>query len=355
MLIVICFHIAAAVKEFHTVDLDVNHGCLELVGGQRLPYTIHVPPQSILLPYTNIPVPATRHHIIPLSKLSNFYNQVIRTNPGTPLGNYLHNRVASILSSFRDNNQFGVRRDGSSLAPHHYLTVTGPVRDFQPDYNMLAAFTWMPGNLFYGPPPGRRLNDPGDGFDFEASGFVRPDTYQRMARLYVNMHRYISQPDYRTQENVERIFSDLDYVNRRATPYEFDAEDWEGVFDETKNKMLYYVKGSRSEPPRRPRRSERSTSGMVDFSAREYLDAAQAVCQKLIGAKTGQHLHNLQEKNKGKRCNPTSMVGIPAATAAAGAAAGSFIPGVGTVVGAVVGFVSGNIIAAFVTIETCLS
>ncbi|XP_049312618.1 uncharacterized protein LOC105229637 [Bactrocera dorsalis] len=92
-------------------------------------------------------------------------------------------------------------------------------------------------NIFIGPPVdlryrdnprNQRGGDPGNAFEEYANRIIRDDThFTALQNLNRDMQRYVNNP---LDVNLFlQIMQNLDIVNRRTTPFPFDAQDWEIV------------------------------------------------------------------------------------------------------------------------------
>lgn len=91
----------------------------------------------------------------------------------------------------------------------------------------MAALTWLPANLFYGPPPQRRTDDPGDGFEIAARQIVEVTHYNMLSDVYDRMNRFINEERYQTISELRTILHRTRRLNEsNPEPFAFNPNDW---------------------------------------------------------------------------------------------------------------------------------
>lgn len=217
------------------IDLEYFQMCLPIL--ERPPHTTAVRAQfPEIIRIQGEAVQAARHHIIPYNVLESFFNVVSREVAFQhELGRYLAGRVRDILEQFKAHQTAGhvPERLASRFA--------GRSVSFEVDNRMIAAFAWMPGNLFYGPEPQRRSDDPRFLFQEHAEIIVGRANFATLSRLYQRMIDFVNIRNEQTVENFERIMNDLDEVNRIRVPYAFNERQW--IIEKISGKTMFKIPG----------------------------------------------------------------------------------------------------------------
>lgn len=231
---VIKFYYKCSERKNQTSEKVINlnpgeyYTCLPLTTRPR--YTALVPRIQIEL-YGETQT-ASRHHIIPFATLKNFYNLVVAENLNSPRGAYIAQRLSGIWEKFSNNE-------------HNDATITigdQTKRKIKFEYRIQATYAWMPGNIFYGPNPSRRFDDPQENFEEGSEKIVGRDIFLILKRLNGNMLEYINNPTQQTIVNFDRIINDLSIICARKTPYVFNQEDWILAGYEKNGRKLYGIK-----------------------------------------------------------------------------------------------------------------
>lgn len=146
-------------------------------------------------------VRASRHHIIPYNFLSRFFNAVMRRSRTHLIE--LQNFAGGLLQLVR--NARSAYRRGNIIIAEEVLnhaeafvnrmregrvSITTPAAGFTLVERLVAIpaihvlFSWMPGNIFIGPEPSRRLDDPENQFEDDVSNIIGPEAHRRLRDLY---------------------------------------------------------------------------------------------------------------------------------------------------------------------------
>lgn len=263
------------------VNVDDYHTCLPLLSRPR--HTTSVPNQTIQL--FGETLKASRHHVIPYNILATFFNLVLREDPVSELGVYLAKRVHNIWDFFKENDSTGAfpRTNEPRMPCDNTIQFEGGSATFTVDYRMLAAFTWLPGNIFYGPHSSRRTNDPKDKFDNDAERIVGTQPLAALRSIYYKMYSYINYLSKRTTTNFDIILNELSDVAKINTPYEFNQADWKVTGEDDTGNKLFGIKKPREEIHDKFRiddyRKKRWAIIDLDSMCEDYIKAADRVCE----------------------------------------------------------------------------
>lgn len=205
--------------ELEVLDEDV---CDRMAA--RPGHTIRVPSTKIRM-FDNTELTATRHHIIPYNVLQTFFNTALNLSRFlNPLGHYINDQLRRIYAEVEAHPNVGI------LIRPPPNTITDPRlrRAVQITQRMQAAFVWMPGNLFYGPPPNKRSDDPGENIEPYAGVIIGSANYRVLEQLYRNLVDFNDSPAAQTITNFNRIIDQINVIeNNRREPYEFVLSNWE--------------------------------------------------------------------------------------------------------------------------------
>uniref|UniRef100_T1GMZ4 Uncharacterized protein n=1 Tax=Megaselia scalaris TaxID=36166 RepID=T1GMZ4_MEGSC len=110
----------------------------------------------------------SRHHIIPLNTIQDFAFTVTDFYDDPEISEALDEHFKILLEKLREIDLRNMFPDSKSEEKTLNLMVT--------------IFEWLPGNIFYGPPPALRLDDPGPKFErhlytFEIDRLLKTDAY----------------------------------------------------------------------------------------------------------------------------------------------------------------------------------
>lgn len=168
----------------------------------------------------------SRHHVIPYATLRNFYNSM--------LTNQHHNAFQSLIDNVI--NRLAPIAYGRTLTPIQIEYMPDTVHDLTAnqlrqvgdvsDVTMAQQiFAWLPFNIYIGPHPSFRIDDPGRNiFDTTAYAVVGGDHAADLSRTYYYMTRYIhGGQDDDLQETMDRL---IRLSNSRQTPFSFVRNQW---------------------------------------------------------------------------------------------------------------------------------
>ncbi|MFT9636394.1 hypothetical protein ACMZ49_03650 [Alcaligenes phenolicus] len=180
----------------------------------------------------NYPVTVSRHHIIPLNVLREFYNEVSRRERLRSIHGFFSVYSSHIHSYASANNINCAPIDGDLLGAENlalaqgYGIARGSGTSWAPNFDTFAQFyAWLPGNLFVG--PNNRSDDPRDGFEVNAAVVVGTSYFNIAQRAYDNMQRFNSGDQNPNLYNA--ITHDLTIMAQRTTIFALDPDNWEYV------------------------------------------------------------------------------------------------------------------------------
>lgn len=188
----------------------------------RPSHTVDVP--SVRIQLNGLDLIATRHHIIPFDTLKRFFNLAVELslrNQGL-FSDYINEVIRGITRQFRDAPGMGyVQRPPTSY-------FNGPLTvEVEANERMQAALTWLPGNIFYGPSPGLRSDDPRDGFETGSRRIVGDSIYNLLQDINTDMNNFLREERYQTEATFRTIlFRIRRLLEFRNHPFAFDPNDW---------------------------------------------------------------------------------------------------------------------------------
>ena len=205
---------------------------------------------------TNFPVTVTRHHIIPLNLLRDFFNAVVEEKNRTKKFRRFFLTFAQRIPCYIISSNLG-----PAFLITHFNEIQGvrllckrlgagtiqPGGERPPAYydDFQKFYAWMPWNLFIGPSGGYRTDDPGYGFEFNARYIVNNICiWKRIEQLTHLMISYINHPNVRnnprTYEAINCLLSNL--VVSRRTPYPLKAQQWVRTHNLPGGKPQYFIR-----------------------------------------------------------------------------------------------------------------
>lgn len=186
--------------------------------------TIRVPSTTIELDGRQLT--ATRHHIIPYSVLRDFFNAaLLKAQFLDELGYFVNGQLRQIYAQVEQNPNIGLQRN-RNVPNTDDLRLTRAVEITQ---RMQAVFVWMPGNLFYGPAPNLRSDDPGNEIETNAGAIIGAANYAVLDQLHTDMKNFIKNPSTQTIGSFNRIIANINVVGNKQEAYAFQSNQWEKV------------------------------------------------------------------------------------------------------------------------------
>ncbi|XP_050320268.1 uncharacterized protein LOC126753126 [Bactrocera neohumeralis] len=234
-----------------------------------------------------------RHHIIPYEILRNFFNFAVKqASRATRIAQYLSAYISTIVAQFIANGE-SIQHQNPFPDNDEVVIIIDPWEE------MFAALSWLPGNIFIGPqvnirhhddPLNQRGGDPGNAFEQYANRIINDDThFTALQNLNRDMRLYINDS---TDVNLfHQIMTNLDIVNRRTTPFPFDAEDWEIVNGEFYIRDRHREKRSENQIPQ-PSTACNTKPSTNDDPFDYYVGFCKAVNRKL----TASHFSSINKK-----------------------------------------------------------
>nr|AII74054.1 putative Shiga-like toxin alpha subunit [Bacteriophage APSE-4] len=155
-------------------------------------------------------VQASRHHIIPHATLRDFYNRVIERAPDhqnelreftSALSNLIDNADRYYLNFLHPMERIDNERElrYARTALNRLVNTWTHQREFtvtsEDDIGLRliqSIYIWMPGNIFLGPAPSERADDPGSNFDEEAIHIIGRENYNILHTIYLLMRAYVA-------------------------------------------------------------------------------------------------------------------------------------------------------------------
>ncbi|MEX5636968.1 hypothetical protein [Parafrankia sp. FMc2] len=144
----------------------------------------------------------TYHHIVPYSKLRDFWNKLVESRDIEKLEFLPHLRGGISGGSYVDvlspvgklGGADALQAAGLASKIYSGAIRHGSEAKLRPTGwdNLMGVYAWIPGNLFVGPQ--NRFDDPGDKLDEAASsviGSVRGKRYDKLSEAYTQILRYL--------------------------------------------------------------------------------------------------------------------------------------------------------------------
>lgn len=174
-------------------------------------------------------VELSRHHIIPRSTLTAFFNNLVFRGDAVYF-HYALNSLADRISVFYHDVVGTCSNSGTSILDAVNLIFSIAYRLVRQDERASSApgldylqayFAWLPGNLFIG--PSSRQDDPGDNFEENAYVIIGRDRHDNLREIYNLMTTY----NRGTNINLEDLASRLRRViNNYRDPFALDHRHW---------------------------------------------------------------------------------------------------------------------------------
>jgi GH18 family chitinase len=186
----------------------------------------------------NHPVEVMRHHMIPDSRLRDFWNGMLEHGHLSAVDGFLA-VIDRDLAGYQmtlnetDINQVRdlVRRIRGGQIRHNASSNRPPGFD-----NLAAVYEWLPGNLFVGPRGGggdfQRTDDPGDGFEDSAGVIVGTAQF---GRLQVANSRIVEYLGNQNSSTARQAGAALSRIAQRRSPFDLNGSNW--VFRNRKYKI----------------------------------------------------------------------------------------------------------------------
>lgn len=193
------------------------------------------------------PITMTLHHIIPFNTLRDFYNSVLQKEQIKYLSGFLNKvsekmiNYACPLSSYACDTSKTKQHIEQAKSVLKKITLGQIVQkdgaQTPEGYNTFEEFyTWMPWNLFVGPSPDLRSNDPGENFEVNAENIVNnQSTWKKIVNVNKDMVTYIAETK-GDAKLLSTINNNLTQLAAKTTIYPLQSLQW--VYASNK----YYIK-----------------------------------------------------------------------------------------------------------------
>lgn len=177
-----------------------------------------LPSRKGTLPGQSGTVDLTRHHVIPFQFLRKFFNFAATVTVDAKVRTAIDKEIRQLMDSYVDKKGL----------PSQILKRTRGKTNPETIINALQVFySWLPGNIFYGPKPEVRSDDPGSAFEVDCYEIIGDKNYKTVGNLYVRMVNFVESSKYRTAEIFRKITEDLLGLIVKRTPVEYNAKQWE--------------------------------------------------------------------------------------------------------------------------------
>jgi hypothetical protein len=177
------------------------------------------------------PVEVMRHHIIPDTKLKEFWNKMVTSGNLVAAADGFLNVICSRISQYKVN-LISADRDKVKL-------LVGKIRsqEYQHDGtqqrpegfdNLAAIYEWLPGNLFVGPKGGdgkyQRTDDPGNNFERNSDVIVGSNAYNILVAACLNMREYLLPAGQVAEARTACI--KLAQIAQSTQPFDVKKDNW---------------------------------------------------------------------------------------------------------------------------------
>lgn len=179
------------------------------------------------MPYPPEHIRPSRHHIIPFQTLRGFYNRLIGDESNF---RYFFEHVLQLAAEFVGRD---LRTYENLIVSRRYPLEDLPdilrnhiIRDLdQHNQENLARelYVWLPFNIFFGPAPNARADDPSHGIEEDAHVMAGWSRVQQLRQMYDRMNAYINGD----QINPEPLIYEMgDLLRTTQLPYDFNPNQW---------------------------------------------------------------------------------------------------------------------------------
>lgn len=185
------------------------------------------------------------HHIIPFNVLRDFYNEVMnREDPVEmyQLGDsfiFMLNEIRVFVEnennfSGRDNSRFLEQaiQFSEEIRDGNIPEISTYMRFFELDrrisegvMSLQTIYSWLPVNVFIGPTPEYRSDDPGDSFEINAGTIVGSEHYNRLNTLNNMMKTCVHRTLTVSFSELIRLLNKV--VQHPHFVFQFNNDDWE--------------------------------------------------------------------------------------------------------------------------------
>ncbi|CAG9581981.1 unnamed protein product [Danaus chrysippus] len=188
---------------------------------------------------SNNPISLARHHIIPVRTLRSFFDTAVRENHEgnvelTGLMSLMGFLSDDALNQYRDTNALEdfIRSDLEEMRQLQMYYIdqefefNNPPVDilFSASYLVRSVFQWIPSNIFIGPAPQLRSDDPGDAFEVDSRYIVGEEDFRRLRTINNMMERYVQTRERATFNEIIELLATMS--RDRDVAYPFNRSQW---------------------------------------------------------------------------------------------------------------------------------
>ncbi|NET00773.1 MAG: hypothetical protein F6K62_21770 [Sphaerospermopsis sp. SIO1G2] len=177
------------------------------------------------------PVEVTRHHIVPFNQLTTLWDGMADRGFLSNSIKPLRDSINSLLSSSNPPNGINLNSAdrtqiiqllddilAKKIVHDRNSTFTPPGLD-----SFRQVYSWIPGNLFIG--PSNRSDDPGEGFETNASIVVNNTTnWNKLTNTNTSITTFNNNPTAGNAQTATNNYSAI--ITKRNEPYPLNANNW---------------------------------------------------------------------------------------------------------------------------------
>lgn len=228
-IVVVCFAIDKSFGYLTDEDIrclisdDLGHTRPSIIGFST---ELGEPSESVNI--LDVQIPIAFHHIIPFNVLRRFYTAVMASRDAA-----LRQVFVSFLEGMADEYRIPVPApnnppNGNAVRDLNEVMLEEPNVEWIEngwEYTQLIRrlYTWMPFNIFEGPIPRYRDDDPGSGFEERSERIVGAQIFLELVRLHQNMLLYIR--DGQSRDGEIAVVRLRDLWSQRNSPFLFNVHD----------------------------------------------------------------------------------------------------------------------------------
>lgn len=272
-----------------SVNCSIND-CMKITS--RPKPSFFLPPKnimenSILADYPEKNIEFARHHVIPWNVLRDFFNVVLNSNKNiyADVCHVLYNVVnaltmnASPSEDLTENIEFPdftnniIRKLIEATRPTDLEAIINSPQPNNVMYGVHSYLSWFPGNIFIGPAPKKRSDDPGEYFEIKAKHVIDERLYGQLLQAHDSMIEYNRTHNTLNKQNkrelIQKVLVNLQQSFTYKEPTRFNPNSW--ILDHKTNKWRINTARKPSstvrldevtEPPaKKPRRDLRRPKG----------------------------------------------------------------------------------------------
>ncbi|MEU9337035.1 DUF6603 domain-containing protein [Streptomyces sp. NPDC048290] len=179
----------------------------------------------------------SRHHVIPCSKIMEFWNKVLETEYNNPSGPVpLKATLLKLVQAIQSNTD---RYTDLKVKSEHFQEFAEKFKNSEYEHDataqlspdgrddLLSIYEWLPANLFIGPEGDKRFDDPKDGFERTCAPIIGDQRFKARQEAFRLLERYLADPDTLQAEGKKFIDAYLLVVtDDRLEPWRLRAQDW---------------------------------------------------------------------------------------------------------------------------------